>query len=91
MGVLGLELYGFLFGELQNSSSIAHSAHLGGMVVGLLYSHSPFNFSWTQNFLSISVVLKRQSISLLGTIRNTQSIKKPTVKLKSKLTKSWIR
>jgi hypothetical protein len=45
MGVLGLELYGFLFGELQNSSSIAHSAHLGGMVVGLLYSHSPFNLS----------------------------------------------
>ena len=45
IGVLGLELYGFLLGELQNSSSIAHSAHLGGMVVGLLYSHSPFNLS----------------------------------------------
>ena len=43
MGVLGLELYGFIFGELQNSSSIAHSAHLGGMVVGLLYSYSRFN------------------------------------------------
>ncbi len=50
MGVLGIELYGFLFGELQNSSSIAHSAHLGGMVVGLLYSHSPFNLSWLPKF-----------------------------------------
>ena len=45
MGILGLEVYGFVFGELQNSSSIAHSAHLGGMMIGLLYSHPLFNFS----------------------------------------------
>lgn len=42
MGVLGIEIYGFLFGELQNTSNIAHSAHLGGMVIGLLYSSSFF-------------------------------------------------
>ncbi len=34
MAVLGIELYGFVFGELQNSNVIAHSAHLGGMLVG---------------------------------------------------------
>ena len=39
IGVLGLELYGFVFSELQNVSNIAHSAHLGGMVVGLFYSN----------------------------------------------------
>lgn len=44
IGVLGLEVYGFLFGELQNTSNIAHSAHLGGMAVGLLYSLTSFDF-----------------------------------------------
>ena len=80
MGILGLEVYGFVFGELQNSSSIAHSAHLGGMMIGLLYSHSLFNFSDSQNFLSISEALKEQITNLLSTIQNIQSIKKVTEK-----------
>ena len=40
MGVIGLELYGFIFSELQNTSNIAHSAHLGGMIAGFILSTS---------------------------------------------------
>ena len=40
IGVLGLELYGFIFSELQNISNIAHSAHLGGMLAGFILSTS---------------------------------------------------
>ena len=40
MGVVGLELYGFIFSELQNTSNIAHSAHLGGMIAGFILSTS---------------------------------------------------
>lgn len=36
-GVLLLEVYGFLFTELSGTTSIAHSAHLGGMFVGALF------------------------------------------------------
>ena len=36
-GVLLLEVYGFLFTELNGQSTIAHSAHLGGMLVGALF------------------------------------------------------
>ena len=36
-GVLAIELYGFLFMELKGSGGVAHSAHLGGMAVGLAY------------------------------------------------------
>lgn len=39
-GVMGLELYGFIFSELQNISNIAHSAHLGGMLAGFILSTS---------------------------------------------------
>ena len=34
MGVLGVEIYGFIFSELQGATGIAHSAHLGGMMSG---------------------------------------------------------
>jgi membrane associated rhomboid family serine protease len=34
--VLGIELYGFIFTELKNEGAIAHSAHLGGMLSGLM-------------------------------------------------------
>ena len=40
MGVIGLELYGFVFSELKNTSNIAHSAHLGGMIAGFILSTS---------------------------------------------------
>lgn len=40
LGVVGLELYGFIFSELQNTSNIAHSAHLGGMIAGFILSTS---------------------------------------------------
>lgn len=40
IGVIGLELYGFIFSELQNISNIAHSAHLGGMLAGFILSTS---------------------------------------------------
>lgn len=43
LGVFAVELYGFWFGELGNASNIAHSAHLGGMLGGLLLSTSFFN------------------------------------------------
>ena len=36
----GIELYGFIFNELNDTGSIAHTAHLGGMLVGFLF----FNF-----------------------------------------------
>ena len=36
IGVLGMELYGFLFSEISTSSDIAHSAHLGGLLAGAL-------------------------------------------------------
>lgn len=36
-GVLGIELYGFLFRELKGVGGVAHSAHLGGMVAGLAF------------------------------------------------------
>ena len=39
-GVMGLELYGFIFSELKNISNIAHSAHLGGMLAGFILSTS---------------------------------------------------
>ena len=39
-GVMGLELYGFIFSELKNISTIAHSAHLGGMLAGFILSTS---------------------------------------------------
>jgi membrane associated rhomboid family serine protease len=34
LGVLGVEIYGFIFSELQGATGIAHSAHLGGMMSG---------------------------------------------------------
>ena len=40
VGVICLELYGFIFSELQNISNIAHSAHLGGMLAGFILSTS---------------------------------------------------
>lgn len=36
-GVLLLEVYGFLFTELNGKTTIAHSAHLGGILVGALF------------------------------------------------------
>ena len=36
-GVLGFELYFFLFREISGSTNIAHSAHLGGMLGGWLF------------------------------------------------------
>jgi membrane associated rhomboid family serine protease len=36
IGLLVLELYGFLFSELNTSGGIAHSAHLGGMLAAIL-------------------------------------------------------
>ena len=35
--LLGIETYGFLFSELNGSSGVAHSAHLGGMLAGLFF------------------------------------------------------
>ena len=37
LGVLSIEIYGFLFSELAGKSNIAHSAHLGGMIAGSLF------------------------------------------------------
>lgn len=34
LGVLSIEVYGFIFSELSQSTGIAHSAHLGGMIGG---------------------------------------------------------
>jgi membrane associated rhomboid family serine protease len=36
IGVLSIEVYGFLFNEIASSSDIAHSAHLGGLLAGAL-------------------------------------------------------
>jgi len=36
LGVLAVEIYGFLFNEISSSSAIAHSAHLGGLSGGAL-------------------------------------------------------
>jgi membrane associated rhomboid family serine protease len=36
IGVLSIEVYGFLFNEISSSSDIAHSAHLGGLLAGAL-------------------------------------------------------
>jgi len=36
IGLLVLELYGFLFSELKNHGGIAHSAHLGGMLAAFV-------------------------------------------------------
>ena len=36
-GLLGIEVYGFLFIELKGAGGVAHSAHLGGMAAGLAY------------------------------------------------------
>lgn len=44
IGVLGIELYGFLFSEINNISSIAHSAHLGGMIAGALMTTNFTNY-----------------------------------------------
>ena len=34
LGLLSIEVYGFIFSELSQSTEIAHSAHLGGMIGG---------------------------------------------------------
>ena len=36
LGVLTIELYGFIFDEINSTTSIAHSAHLGGLSAGAL-------------------------------------------------------
>lgn len=36
IGVLSIEVYGFLLKEISSSSDIAHSAHLGGLLAGAL-------------------------------------------------------
>jgi membrane associated rhomboid family serine protease len=36
IGVLTIEIYGFLFSEINASSGIAHSAHLGGLLGGAI-------------------------------------------------------
>ena len=51
LGVVGLELYGFIFSELQNTSNIAHSAHLGGMIAGFILSTSFGKSSIAQIFI----------------------------------------
>ena len=49
-GVIALEVYGFLFNEISKSGGIAHSAHIGGIVAGILF------FILLKNGLSIPVV-----------------------------------
>lgn len=34
IGVLTIEIYGFLFSEISSQSDVAHSAHLGGLLAG---------------------------------------------------------
>jgi hypothetical protein len=36
IGTLGIEIYGFIFSELQGVGGIAHSAHLGGILSGAI-------------------------------------------------------
>ena len=63
LGVLGIELYGFVFSELAGTSNIAHSAHLGGMVAGLLlfycYQGKVSFPNFTFNFNSIKTKTKQ--------------------------------
>ena len=43
-GILAIEAYGFIFMELKTGSSIAHSAHLGGIITGYsFYIFQPEN------------------------------------------------
>ncbi len=49
-GVIALEVYGFLFNEISQVGGIAHSAHLGGIVAGILF------FMLLKNGISIPVV-----------------------------------
>jgi len=49
-GVLALEVYGFIFSELGKDGGIAHSAHLGGIVTGLLF------FFFLKNGFTLPVV-----------------------------------
>ena len=37
LAFVGIELYGFIFTELQNMGKIAHSAHIGGIASGALF------------------------------------------------------
>jgi membrane associated rhomboid family serine protease len=46
--LLGIETYGFLFSELNGSSGVAHSAHLGGMLAGLFF----FGYVWSGGIFS---------------------------------------
>jgi membrane associated rhomboid family serine protease len=72
LGVLGLELYGFLFSELNinNSSGIAHSAHLGGMIAGAIV-YTPFftklnfpKFTFTKSSIQRKKFTQKNSYSI---------------------------
>ena len=53
LGTLGLEMYGFIFSELNGTSSIAHTAHLGGMFCGLI------GFFMSSKVLPVQFTFKR--------------------------------
>ena len=58
----GIDLCGFLFGELPGGSfdtGFAHSAHLGGMLAGLLYFRFIHRSTWLSSSASASVELPR--------------------------------
>jgi membrane associated rhomboid family serine protease len=56
-GVLGYSIFALLFIELPGNAHVAHSAHLGGFLLGVVY----FRFFTTQSFASVS---ERPSIEL---------------------------
>ena len=74
MGVLGLELFGFLFWELRGSAGGAtYSSHLGGMLAGLLF----IGLFFLGGFFQVSFLPQRSLKPLLLAKNLVFSLPKP--------------
>lgn len=76
IGILLLEIYGFIFNELNNSGGIAHSAHLGGLTGGA------FAFMFLQSGRSFpTLIFKSKKVSSVDNHYHPSQVKKSSYKI----------
>ncbi len=84
-GLLGYSIYALLFSELPGKAHVAHSAHLGGFLVGVLYfryiysKQSPFGSAASSPSIEVPEWFKRRKKTAAHT---SYSVNRPVTKTK---------
>ncbi|CAA6676427.1 MULTISPECIES: rhomboid family intramembrane serine protease [unclassified Lentimonas] len=85
-GLLGYSTYSLLFVELPGNAHVAHSAHLGGFLVGVLYfryvynKQSPFGAATSKPVIEVPEWFKRRNKTAAQT---SYSVNRPTTSTSS--------